>query len=258
MKHWPLFLFILALVGAAAWYDIAGPPIKKGLDLKGGMRVVLEVDQAKLARGFTLDAPTAASVRKILADRVNAFGISGATVQSKGIDQFVVEIPASPPQLVNTEVPADHPTLKPGVTTIGSQGADLLLKEKDVPAKAASIDFEGATVTVTANGPGVQVQNEALPVGQSKKLTNGDKLQIGQKAVYKLNLPADAQTTLTALQRTAVMEFRWFKDVISDKNATAKYRMEIVHGSLGEPETYKFYDSVTKKPVDPTKTGGPN
>ena len=102
MKHWPLFLAILAVVGAAALFDlgIIAPDwkIKEGLDLKGGMRVVLEVDQAKLSNNMRVTPETAASVRQILADRVNAFGISGATVQSKGNDQFVVEIPASPPQ----------------------------------------------------------------------------------------------------------------------------------------------------------------
>ena len=97
-----------------------------------------------------------------------------------------------------------------------------------------------------AEAPGVQIEGVALPVGQTKKLTNGDKLQIGKNAIYKLNLPADAQTTLDALQRTAVMEFRYFKDVISEKNPNAKYRMEIIHGNGTEPETYKFFDTVTK------------
>jgi SecD/SecF fusion protein len=251
LKHWPLFLAILAVVGAAAWYDLDPRfPVKQGLDLKGGMRVILEVDKDKLPHNIQLDSDTIRSVRQILADRVNAFGISGATVQSKGSDQFVVEIPASPPQLVNTAISADHTTLKPGVTTIGSRGTDLVLKGKDIPAKAATIDFEGAIVTVTANAPGVQVEGEPLPVGQPKKLTNDDKLQIGSNTVYSLTLPADAQSTLGALQRTALMEFRWFKDVQNEKNPTAKYRMEVIPGKAGEPDTYKFSDTLTKKPAD--------
>ena len=54
------------------------------------------------------------------------------------------------------------------------------------------------------------------------------------------HLPADAQTTLDALQRTAVMEFRYFKDVISEKNPNAKYRMEIIHGNGTEPVIHVF------------------
>jgi len=246
-----LLLAILAVVGAAAWYDLNPRfPVKEGLDLKGGMRVILEVDKAKLPSNIPLDSDTTRSVRQILADRVNAFGISGATVQSKGSDQFVVEIPASPPQLVNAEYEGNHTTLKPGVTTIGSKGTDIVLNGKEIPAKAASIDFEGATVTVTADGPGVQVEGAALPVGQSKKLNNGSKLQIGPNTVYKLTLPQDAQTTLGALQRTAMMEFRWLKDIQNQKNPTAKYRMEVIRGTGGEADTYKFYDTLTKKPVD--------
>src|SRR5262249_4578313 len=160
LKHWPLFLAILCVVGAAAWYDLDPRiPVRQGLDLKGGMRVVLEVDKAKLSRDIQVNSGTAASVRQILADRVNAFGISGATVASKRTDQFVVEIPANPPQLINAEVDADRYTLKPGATTLGSQGTDMLLKEKDVPAKAATINFEGANVSVTANGDNVQVNS---------------------------------------------------------------------------------------------------
>ena len=246
-----LLLAILAVVGAAAWYDLNPRfPVKEGLDLKGGMRVILEVDKAKLPSNIPLDSDTTRSVRQILADRVNAFGISGATVQSKGSDQFVVEIPASPPQLVNAEYEGNHTTLKPGVTTIGSKGTDIVLNGKEIPAKAATIDFEGATVTVTADGPGVQVEGAALPVGQSKKLNNGSKLQIGPNTVYKLTLPQDAQTTLGALQRTAMMEFRWLKDIQNQKNPTAKYRMEVIRGTGGEADTYKFYDTLTKKPVD--------
>src|SRR5207245_2363996 len=120
-------------------------------------------DKAKLSNAIHMDTATSASVRQILSDRGNAFGISGATVQSKGSDQYVVEVPASPPQLVNTAAEADHPTLKPGTTTVGSQGTDIVIKGADVPAKAATIDFEGATVTVKAEGSGAQVNGEALP-----------------------------------------------------------------------------------------------
>ena len=47
-----------------------------------------------------------------------------------------------------------------------------------------------------------------------------------------------------------MMEFRWLKDVQNQKNPTAKYRMEVIRGTGGEADTYKFYDTLTKKPVD--------
>ena len=77
MKHWPLFALILALVGAAAWYDLnPNFPIKEGLDLKGGMRVVLEVDKSKLSRDIPLDTATAASIRQILAGPVAGYQVN--------------------------------------------------------------------------------------------------------------------------------------------------------------------------------------
>jgi SecD/SecF fusion protein len=251
LKHWPLFLAILAVVGAATWYDLSPQfPIRQGLDLKGGMRVVLEVDKAKLSNDIKLTPETAASVRQILTDRVNAFGISGATVQSKGENQFVVELPASPPQLINAESEVDVYTLRPGTNTLGSQGTGLTLK--DVPAKAATIDFEGATVTVKAEADGVKVGNTDLPAGQTKTLKNGDKLQVG-KHIYELNLPQDAQSMLGALQKTAVMKFYWFRNVQTQKNPNGKYLMSVTPGGEGEADIYKFTDAVTKKPVTHTQ-----
>jgi SecD/SecF fusion protein len=247
LKHWPLFLAILAVVGAAIWYDLSPRyPIRQGLDLKGGMRVVLEVDRAKVSPDMPVNQETAANVRQILADRVNAFGISGATVSSKREDQFVVELPANPPQLINAEAEADVYTVRPGTNTIGSQGTDLVLK--DVPARAATLDFQGATVTVKAEAAGVQVNSTPLPVGETKKLKDGNKLQIGKRN-FTLNLPQDAQTMLGALQKTAVMEFYWFKNVQTQKNPSGKYVMTVTSGGEGESDTYRFSDAVTKKPV---------
>src|SRR5687767_5702394 len=62
------------------------------------MRVILEADKAKMRQkklAVALDRDTMGQVREILENRVNAFGLSGATVQVKGEDQIVVTLPGA-------------------------------------------------------------------------------------------------------------------------------------------------------------------
>ena len=70
MRHGLVFLGILIAVGLAAWYDLSpATPIKEGLDLKGGMRVVLEADHAEIARkklNIQLDRDTMTQVKEIM------------------------------------------------------------------------------------------------------------------------------------------------------------------------------------------------
>ncbi|MBC8101138.1 MAG: protein translocase subunit SecD [Cytophagales bacterium] len=67
---------------------------KLGLDIQGGARVVLEADTAKLPKGQAWDDNTKRAVKNILEQRVNANGVAEATITPKGVNQFVVELPA--------------------------------------------------------------------------------------------------------------------------------------------------------------------
>src|SRR5438445_32879 len=77
-----------------------------------------------------------------------------------------------------------------------------------------------------------------------------DQDQIRSQAIYRLNLPQDAQTTLSALQRTAMMEFRWLKNIKTEHNPTGKYRIDEARSDTSEGKTVKFYDTATNKLVD--------
>ena len=70
----------------------------EGLDLKGGMRVILEADTDQIKQrklNVTVDQETMQRVRAILESRVNEFGLSGATVQLKGENQIVAVLPGA-------------------------------------------------------------------------------------------------------------------------------------------------------------------
>jgi SecD/SecF fusion protein len=65
--------------------------IKMGLDLKGGMHVVLQVDQSKLSDAEKRDAPERAL--EIIRNRVDQFGITEPLIHKQGGDRIVVELP---------------------------------------------------------------------------------------------------------------------------------------------------------------------
>jgi protein-export membrane protein SecD len=65
--------------------------LKLGLDLKGGMHVVLEVDQSKLKEDERKDAVDRAL--EIIRNRVDQFGVTEPLILKQGTDRVVVELP---------------------------------------------------------------------------------------------------------------------------------------------------------------------
>jgi len=66
--------------------------IKLGLDLQGGMHVVLEVDKSQLDENAAKDAVDRAL--EIIRNRIDEFGVSEPLIQKQGNDRIVVELPA--------------------------------------------------------------------------------------------------------------------------------------------------------------------
>ncbi len=103
-------LTIVALVLASVWalyprttiervkrngvfvYDtVKRVPLKRGLDLQGGMHLTLEVDESKGAvanKGEALDRAL-----KVVRTRIDEFGVSEPVVQKVGNDRLIVELP---------------------------------------------------------------------------------------------------------------------------------------------------------------------
>jgi SecD/SecF fusion protein len=65
--------------------------IKLGLDLKGGMHVVLEVDKSLLKEEEKKDAVDRAL--EIIRNRVDQFGVNEPLIQKQGEDRIIVELP---------------------------------------------------------------------------------------------------------------------------------------------------------------------
>lgn len=101
---------ILALVAASVWalfprtvvervnragtvtYDtVRRVPLKRGLDLQGGMHLALEVDESEQAIADKSDALDRAL--KVVRNRIDQFGVSEPVVQKVGTDRIIVELP---------------------------------------------------------------------------------------------------------------------------------------------------------------------
>lgn len=68
-----------------------GSVIKLGLDLQGGMYLVLEVDDSRLDDNSKQDAPD--RVMEILRNRVDQFGVSEPVIQRQGDKRIIVQLP---------------------------------------------------------------------------------------------------------------------------------------------------------------------
>lgn len=97
-RYQKLFLLIIALViGASA--AVYFKPMRKGLDLAGGVRVVLQAKPGSLVddKGKPLSdqarAQKMAAVMKTLRKRVDAIGAVDPVLQLQGTDRVIIELP---------------------------------------------------------------------------------------------------------------------------------------------------------------------
>ncbi len=65
--------------------------IRRGLDLQGGMHLVLEIDEEGLTHDQARDA--LARVVEIISNRVNQFGVSEPIIQTQGTSRIIVQLP---------------------------------------------------------------------------------------------------------------------------------------------------------------------
>jgi preprotein translocase subunit SecD len=92
-------LVILVLMGFGTWIDLPGARTigdkqiytHKGLDLQGGVSILLKASPPPGQSSVDTDQMTA--VQTIVAQRVNAFGVSEPQIQQQGSDHILVELP---------------------------------------------------------------------------------------------------------------------------------------------------------------------
>jgi len=107
-------LVVLIVFGLAVWYlyptvilygkppdvrteyllknpDILKKVLNVGLDLQGGMRLVLEIDRSTLDKDAQKDVLDRAYT--VIENRINGLGVAEPTIQKQGSDRIIVELP---------------------------------------------------------------------------------------------------------------------------------------------------------------------
>lgn len=83
-------LLIIILILAASWWQAIIKPTKLGLDLKGGVYVVL---QAKPDKDQKITDESMERLKTILDRRINGLGVAESVVQRAGMDRIIIELP---------------------------------------------------------------------------------------------------------------------------------------------------------------------
>jgi len=85
-------ILILAVIGTCAYFTFPlDKRINLGLDLKGGMHLLLKVDTANLSGAAKEDACDRAV--EVIRNRIDEFGVRETSIQKQGIDEIVVQLP---------------------------------------------------------------------------------------------------------------------------------------------------------------------
>ena len=65
--------------------------INLGLDIQGGMRIVMEIDRSNLPKEATGDLLDRAYT--VIENRINGLGVAEPSIQKQGRDRIIVELP---------------------------------------------------------------------------------------------------------------------------------------------------------------------
>jgi preprotein translocase subunit SecD len=77
--------------GSIGYDTVKRVPLKRGLDLQGGMHITLVIDESKTA--ITDKADAIDKALKVVRTRIDEFGVSEPVVQKVGNDRIIVELP---------------------------------------------------------------------------------------------------------------------------------------------------------------------
>ncbi|MFL5605897.1 MAG: protein translocase subunit SecD [Gemmatimonadaceae bacterium] len=146
-------------------------PLRKGLDLQGGMHLALDVDESKGAVADKSEAIDRAL--KVVRTRIEGLGVSETVIQKAGNDRIIVDIPGIDDRERAIKIAQDQAFLQFQITD-KTNGLEKALPKLDAIAKAKGIGAAaGATPGAAAPSQGL---NGLLTAGtDSSKVAAGAK-----------------------------------------------------------------------------------
>ena len=204
---WLIVLTVLLVIGSIAAFMPPQERINQGLDIQGGLSVVLS---AKNTDGSAVSDDDMEKSRAIIENRVNALGASEATVQTQGSNQILVQIPG----LSDTET---------ALNTIGKTGKleftrlDSITDEEVVTAiQNGNYASEGTITDDYGNSfPSGTTQHLEIKEGTYTPILTGENItqvSVGKASeasvYYAVNLRLDSEGTEAFAQAS--------KDLVAD------------------------------------------
>ncbi len=206
-RSFTAFIVLLAILASLAyiwqpWSNDA--PLKLGLDLQGGLRVVLQAEEESPDREDLIAA------RSVIENRVNEFGVAEPVIQTSGDRRIIVELPglatSNATMSYKVDKDVDIAAVRTAIDNLGFSnisGLDTTIEEGEETA-------ESKTISVQAN----------VGVSESNFFAESLAEELGAEL---LNVEAtfDQQRALDLIGQQAVLEFRLVKPEASGKAATS-------------------------------------
>ena len=153
-------------------------PLKKGLDLSGGMYIALEVDDSKQKIPASDKAEAIDRALKTVRSRIEGIGVSESVVQKQGNDRIVVQVPGIQDPERARKLVEEQAVLKFEITdkTQALERAlpriDQLIKQRGLVAKVGG-DTAGKAPTAVAKGlQGLLKSADTSKADTSKKIAS--------------------------------------------------------------------------------------
>lgn len=129
--------------GVTVYDTVKRVPLKKGLDLQGGMHLTLEVDDSRQAVADKSDALDRSL--KVIRQRIDEFGVAEPVVQKVGDDRIIVELPGIDDPERAQAVVSEAAFLQFQITD-RTQALERVIPRLDAAALAAGIGASGPAV----------------------------------------------------------------------------------------------------------------
>ncbi len=173
--------------GGVVTYDtLRRVPLKRGLDLQGGMHVSLEIDESKQAVVDKKDALQRAL--KVVRTRMDQFGVSEPVIQTVGDERIIVELPGIDDPDRAERVLKQSAFLQ-FMLTDETQALEKVLPRLDQVIKEISGDSGSAIAGVSS---GSQNQIAGLLGQDTTKKTGADSAKTDSTSIPGLNSNAGA------------------------------------------------------------------
>ena len=171
-------LLVLAALLASILYlwkpwDTSGDPsLKLGLDLQGGLRVVLQADTPDPA------PEDMQAARRVIENRVNEFGVSEALIQTSGTDRILVELPGLTTEeqnraqdLIGQQAVLEFRLVKP--SSVNKTDAEMTPADLEPTAFTGEVLQNAETVYDQFNRPTVNFQIRNRDANKFGQFTGG-------------------------------------------------------------------------------------